>query len=80
MTLKAQNQFQEAIAQYEKAIELNPDYADAHQNLGVALFKLGKMPEGLAAFQTAIALHSVRNPAEAQRLRQGLAQMGFVVG
>jgi tetratricopeptide (TPR) repeat protein len=80
MTLKAQNQFHDAIAQYTKAIELNPNYADAYQNLGVALFKLGKMPEGLAAFQKAIALHAVHHPAEAQRLRQGLAQMGFVVG
>jgi tetratricopeptide (TPR) repeat protein len=79
MTLKAQNQFQAAIAQYQKAIALNPDYADAYQNLGVALFKLGKMPDGLAAFQQAIALHSEHNPAEAQRLRQGLAQMGFMV-
>lgn len=77
MTLKALGRFEEAIASYQKAIQLNPDYADAYQNLGVVLLKLGKVPESLSAFGKAIALHEANNPAEAQRLRQGLQQMGF---
>jgi glycosyltransferase involved in cell wall biosynthesis len=80
LTLKAQGQFTDAIAHYHQAIQLQPDYAEAYQNLGVTLFKLGKMPEGLQAFQKAIALHASQNPAEADRLRQGLAQMGFSLG
>lgn len=79
MTLKAQGQFHEAIAHYHQTIQRQPDYADAHQNLGVALFKLGKMQEGLTAFKQAIALHQPHNPNEANRLRQGLVQMGFEV-
>jgi tetratricopeptide (TPR) repeat protein len=79
MTLKALGWFEEAIASYQKAIQLNPDYADAYQNLGVVLLKLGKVPESLSAFGKAIALHEAKNPAEAQRLRQGLQEMGFQV-
>lgn len=79
MTLKAMGQLTEAIASYEQAIKINPDYADAYQNLGVVLLKIGKIPESLSAFGQAIALHSVHNQAEAQRLRQGLKDMGFHV-
>jgi tetratricopeptide (TPR) repeat protein len=79
MTLKALGQMEKAIASYQKAIELNPDYADAYQNLGVVLLKIGKVPESLSAFGKAIALHETQNPAQAQRLRLGLQEMGFQV-
>jgi tetratricopeptide (TPR) repeat protein len=79
MTLKAMGQLGEAIAHYHQAIQLNPNYAEAHQNLGVTLLKLGKVAESLAAFEQAIALHQQHDPAEAQRLRQGLQEMGFQV-
>ena len=77
MALKAQGKLLEAIAHYNEAIRLQPDYAEAHQNLGVVYLKLGKVPEGLTAFAQAIELHQMRNPDEAQRLIQGLHQMGF---
>lgn len=79
MTLKALGQFVDAIASYQQAIALKPDYADAYQNLGVVLLKVGKVPESLSAFGKAIALHELDHPAEAQRLRQGLQEMGFQV-
>ena len=79
MTLKALGQIEAAIASYQKAIELNPDYADAYQNLGVILLKIGRVPESLSAFKNAIAIHERQNPTEAQRLRQGLQEMGFQV-
>lgn len=79
MTLKALGQFVDAIASYQQAIALKPDYADAYQNLGVVLLKIGKVPESLSAFGKAIALHETDNPTEAQRLRQGLEEMGFQV-
>jgi len=79
MTLKALGNFSDAIAAYQKAIQLNPHYAEAYQNLGVVLLKLGNVPDGLTAFRSAIALHEQKDPQEAQRLRQGLQQMGFVV-
>jgi tetratricopeptide (TPR) repeat protein len=79
MVLKAMGQLEEAIAHYQQAIQLNPNYAEAYQNLGVTLLKLGKVAESLAAFERAIALHQQHDPAEAQRLRQGLQEMGFQV-
>jgi len=79
MTLKAMGRFDQAIAAYQNAIELNPDYAEAYQNLGVTWLKMGNVLESLAAFRKAIALHQSQNPTEAERLRQGLQEMGFQV-
>ncbi|WP_337886242.1 tetratricopeptide repeat protein [Fischerella thermalis] len=78
MTLKAMGLYTDAIACYQKAIGINPNYADAYQNLGVVLLKLGNLQASLAAFGRAIALHEKNNPEEAQRLRQGLQEMGLI--
>ncbi|MFB2970078.1 glycosyltransferase [Aerosakkonema sp. BLCC-F183] len=77
MTLKVLGRWEDAIAAYQKAINLNPNYAEAYQNLGVVLLKVGYVQESLSAFARAIALHEQHNPSEAQRLRQGLREMGF---
>ncbi len=77
MTLKQMGQLSAAIAHYQTAIQRQPDYAEAHQNLGVVLLKLGHVAHALDAFQRAIALHEQQNSDEAQRLRDGLASMGF---
>lgn len=79
MVLKACGCFLDAIAAYQQAIQLNPSYAQGYQNLGVVLLKVGNVSESLAAFAKAIALHEQQNPPEAERLRQGLRQMGFQV-
>lgn len=76
-TLKAMGRFQEAIAAYQKAIKLNQNYAFAYQNLGVALLKIGNFPESIEAFKKAISLHETQNPQEAEKLRQGLQEMGI---
>jgi tetratricopeptide (TPR) repeat protein len=68
-----------AIAAYEQAIQLNPHAAEAHQNLGVALLKQGQLAASLEAFRQAIALHEHQNPTEAQRLRQGLQELGLSI-
>ncbi|BAY08445.1 hypothetical protein NIES2098_16050 [Calothrix sp. NIES-2098] len=78
MTLKAMGLFTDAIACYQKAIKLNPSYAEAYQNLGVVQLKVGNVPASLTAFKNAIALHQQQNPEEAQRLRQGLQEMGLM--
>ncbi|MEO1622061.1 MAG: tetratricopeptide repeat protein [Cyanobacteria bacterium J06632_3] len=69
---RARGYLEPAQRAYEYAILLDPNYAAAHQNLAVVLFKLGKLPECKAAFERAIALMKSINPAEAERLRQGL--------
>ena len=50
---------QQAIVQYEKAIELQPDLAITWNNLGVARTAQGRMADGESAYRKAIKL----NPA-----------------
>ena len=45
-----------AITNSRKALELYPDYAEAHYNLGNALLKNGELDEALAQCQEAVAL------------------------
>jgi protein O-mannosyl-transferase len=46
----------EAIANSRKALELYPNYAEAHYNLGNALLKKGEIDEALAQCKEAVAL------------------------
>ena len=46
----------EALASYDKAIALKPDYAEAHNNRGNALMDLKRPEEALASYDGAIAL------------------------
>jgi tetratricopeptide (TPR) repeat protein/SAM-dependent methyltransferase len=47
----------EAVASYNKALTLMPDYAEAHSNLGVSLQELRKLDEAVASYNKAIALN-----------------------
>jgi tetratricopeptide (TPR) repeat protein len=66
---------EEAIAQFEKAIELQPDYAAARTGLASALSKLGKLDEALAELRRAIASDARYAPAHYE-LGVTLAQRG----
>src|SRR5262249_38329451 len=46
----------EAVAHYQHAIALRPDYAEARNNLGVALRKQSKLDEAVAELRRAVAL------------------------
>ncbi len=78
LALKGQGNLQGAVDCYQAAIALDPDYAEAYQNLGVALLKLGRMTESLAAFERAIDQHRQAGSPEAERLQQGLQDMGWL--
>jgi len=54
--LAAQGKLDQAIVSYTKALQLNPDYAPAHNNLGNALFLRGKPREALAHYSTALKI------------------------
>ena len=50
-------QIHEAVTGYERALFLNPGFADAYNNLGVAFVQLGRIDEARAHFERAIALN-----------------------
>ena len=46
----------EAVASGIRAVELNPNYAEAHNNLGNALRDQGKLDEAIARYRRAVEL------------------------
>ena len=46
----------EAVAQYEKALEIYPNYVAAHYNLGNALLQKGQLDQALAQYQKAVEI------------------------
>jgi tetratricopeptide (TPR) repeat protein len=46
----------EAIAQFERALQIKPDYAEAHYNLGIALGRTGRLSEAIAQFEQALQI------------------------
>ena len=42
-----------AVEQFRRALQLNPTYPEAHQNLGKALFRQGRLEEAEAELQKA---------------------------
>lgn len=51
-----QNKFEEAIAEYARALEIRPDWADVLNALATAQSKLGRQDEAVATIQRAIAI------------------------
>jgi Flp pilus assembly protein TadD len=51
-----QGRMDEAIRQFQKAVEIMPDLADAHNNLGNSFFQLGRMEDAIAQYQKALAI------------------------
>jgi tetratricopeptide (TPR) repeat protein len=47
-------QFAEAVEEYEKALELEPDNVDVMSNLGVTYYRLGKLDEAIEVYNRAI--------------------------
>jgi tetratricopeptide (TPR) repeat protein len=60
LTLYGQNKHEEAIAELQNAVELDPSFADAHLAIGHSLHKLNRLPEAVEAIQKAIGI----NPRE----------------
>ena len=54
--LKAYGRLDEAIACYQQATQLKPDFLAAHHNLGVTWSELDKRDEAIAAYRRALEL------------------------
>ena len=48
--------WEQSVICFSKAIKLNPAYADAHYNLGIALDSLGRLEEAILSYTKAIEL------------------------
>ncbi len=47
---------EQAVASYTKALQIKPDFAEAHNNLGAALNDLGKPEEAVASYNKALQI------------------------
>ncbi len=54
--LRTEGKLEEAKRACEKAIELRPDYAEAHANLGNVLTEIGRRGEAISAYRRALRL------------------------
>jgi tetratricopeptide (TPR) repeat protein len=54
---KRRDLFEKAAKRYEAAIEMKPDFVQAHGSLGYALRRLGRFDEAMASYDTALALN-----------------------
>jgi tetratricopeptide (TPR) repeat protein len=53
--LTEDGEYEKAVAEWEKALRMNPEDAEVHNNLGVALAGTGKYEEAITHYQTALA-------------------------
>jgi len=56
--LRELRKHQKAKSCYEKAIQINPNYADAHNNLGLVFDELGEYQKAITCYQEALKLKS----------------------
>ena len=72
MSLLGQNRLEESIEYFEQAIKINPNQASAHNNLGIALARLGQLDRAIEHFKIAIRLRP-DNPPYRQNLSRAEA-------
>ena len=67
---------QEAIAEYEKAIQLDSRLAPAHYDLGVLLAQLKRNDEAIKEWNTYIDLKGQQDPKEVDVVRKHVKELG----
>ncbi len=66
LNLKRPETTTEALGHLRRAIELDPQYAEAHHNLGVGLAETGQWEAAVAAYRKALGLPTFARPDMAQ--------------
>ena len=64
------------MAQYEQAILIKPDFAEAHNNLGGVLLRMGKPHEAIVQDEQAIRIQPDFDDGEHVNLGNALFQLG----
>ena len=69
MIRTALDQLDEAIESYGRVIELAPDNAQAHNNLGIVLGRLGHFEKAVTCYRRAISIEpsAARAPQQSRR-------------
>ena len=57
LQLHQAGQLQEAETVYRQILDIKPDFAEAHSNLGTVLQDLGRMDEAVASYHKALAIN-----------------------
>ena len=70
------NQLEEAVAAYQKAIALHPNFHWSHYKLGEALEQLGRLEEAIAAYRKAIAIKANSDYKYYEQIGKALEQKG----
>ena len=55
LALAQSGRVDKALAHFQAAVRLKPDYADAYNNAGTSLFLLGRIPEAIEQYEKALA-------------------------
>ena len=58
--LRNRGRYQEAAGYFREALKGQPDFAEAHEGLGLALKKLGSLEESIASYRRALELKPER--------------------
>ncbi|MEI6414957.1 MAG: protein arginine N-methyltransferase, partial [Pseudomonadota bacterium] len=62
MAFLKQNQYQDAVAAYQRAVEIDPNYVAAHWDMAFPLLGLGRLQEGWDAHEWRWKVHPILQP------------------
>ena len=69
LALIMDGEYEEAIVELNKAIELDPEYADAYYNRGIAYDKSGEVAKAISDYEKCIELSNDPELVEAAQMR-----------